>query len=99
MFNKPKLWKGNDLKGCWIVTFKIDGVRAAITKDGCYSRKEKPLYNLDHLAKDDPYDVEIFKDNWETSVSLVRTKNDGQSVDSEYVYALDPVDKRLYFCR
>jgi len=92
---KAKLWSGNDLKGSWSVTLKIDGARMLRDTDGNpISRSGKPLYNLQHINKDIT-DAEIYKQNWETSMSLVRTKNNGSPVDVSCVYSLDPLDKRL----
>ena len=59
---KPKPWKGNDLKGEWVSTYKLDGVRMLRDEDGKpVSRSDKPLYNLDHISLDIT-DAEIFKD-------------------------------------
>ena len=61
------------LKGTWEVTYKIDGVRAIRAVDGSVSsRNSKPLYNCDNLQFTD---AEIFRKDWETSVSLVRTQS------------------------
>lgn len=58
------------------------------------SRNAKPLHNLDHLEFDD---AEIFKDNWETSVSMVRT-HCAAPVPSDCVYSLadGKTDSRLF---
>lgn len=91
---KPKPWKGNDLKGEWVSTYKLDGVRMLRDEDGKpVSRSGKPLYNLDHISSDIT-DAEIYSKNWETSVSLVRTKN-GSPIPVDCVYSLDPIDPRL----
>lgn len=93
-FIKPKLWKGNDLKGCWLITYKIDGVRMLRDEDGKpVSRSGKPLYNLDHVSKG-VTDAEIFYTDWESSVSLVRTK-DAEPVKRDHVYPLNMHDPRL----
>jgi hypothetical protein len=92
---KAKPWKGNDLKGTWEVTLKIDGARMLRDSQGKpVSRAGKPLYNLDLISKDIT-DAEIYNKNWETSMSLVRTKNNGSPVDPSFVYSLDPLDPRL----
>ena len=67
---KAKLWKGNDLKGLWTVTYKIDGVRAFVKDGEALSRAGKPLYGLSHLADGD---YEIFCGDWESSITAVRT--------------------------
>lgn len=93
---KAKPWDGKDLKGKWTVTRKIDGARMLRDAEGNpVSRAGKPLYNLSKVSKDIT-DAEIYKDNWETSMSLVRTKNNGTDVDPSFVYSLDPLDPRLY---
>lgn len=89
---KPKLWKGNDLKGTWLATFKIDGVRAIIKDGVAKSRNGKPLYNLD-LIPDGDY--EIFCGSWEDTITGVRTKLSKTYIGTDAVYSLDPVDPRL----
>lgn len=91
---KPKLWDGKDLKGEWVITLKLDGVRMLRDSDGNpVSRAGKPLYNLDHIPS---YitDAEIFINNWETTVSHVRTKTE-KLVDIKNAYSLNPLDERL----
>ncbi|WXX18504.1 hypothetical protein TacPo2_49 [Pantoea bacteriophage TacPo2] len=95
---KAKLWKEKDLKGLWTFYRKIDGVRAIRNLNPdipakYVSRNAKPLHNLDHLEFDD---AEIFKDNWETSVSMVRT-HCAAPVDACCVYSLadGKTDSRL----
>ena len=73
-YEKATHHNDKQLKGVWEVTYKIDGVRSLrLSGSGnVVSRNSKPLYNLDHLEFTD---AEIFRDNWETSVSLVRTQS------------------------
>ena len=100
VYKKPKLYVGGSLKGSWVATLKIDGVRALLNPEWSegnsepkyVSRKNKPLHNLDHLTFKD---AEIFSKNWETSVSLVRT-HDSDLVDNSFVYELNEMDSRLY---
>ena len=92
---KATYWKGEALKGTWHVTFKIDGIRALKNKDGqIVSRNNKPLYNLDHL---DIHDAEIFRTDWNTSMSLCRTQSHDTHVTQGDVYDLRPglLDPRL----
>ncbi len=77
-----KQWDGKDLVGLWNITRKIDGVQAIITENGAVSRKGKPLHNLKNIP---PGTYEIFKNNWETSVSMVRT-HDSTLVDLKDAY-------------
>ncbi|WP_432473710.1 hypothetical protein [Amphritea sp. HPY] len=91
---KPTLWSGKDLKGDWLFTRKLDGVRMLRDKHGLpVSRRDKPLYNLNDIP-DHITDCEIFIDNWETSVSAVRTHK-GDMVSPEHAYSIDPLDDRL----
>lgn len=85
-FIKATHHTGKAMRGIWHVTYKIDGVRALRTADGrVVSRNSKPLYNIDHLHFKD---AEIFRKNWETSVSLVRTQSFVDVWQSD-VYPLD----------
>ena len=100
---KPKLWTGKDLKGDWLFTKKIDGVRAFYSRkeQAVISRKGKPLYNLldtfnAHFG--DSADVEVFCVNWNTSVSMVRTHS-GNPVPVGCLYSLYPLDARLLFTK
>jgi len=88
---KPKLWEGQDLKGVWEVTIKIDGVRALI-KDGVVtSRNGKPLHNLNGTPDGD---YEIYCGDWESTITAVKTKGLGL-VPPEHIYSIDPIDDRL----
>jgi len=94
-YNKAHLWNGKDLKGAYEFSYKIDGVRMLRDEDGKpVSRSGKPLYNLEDVPA---YivDAEIFLKDWETSVSMVRTKYTDEKVPVEYVYELDRIDPRL----
>lgn len=87
--------KGKDLKGTWQLTLKIDGARMLRRPDGTpVSRADKPLYNLEHISKEIK-DAEIFDNNWETSMGLVRRSVNGSPVCPTKVYSLDPLDPRL----
>lgn len=93
---KPTPWKGNDLKGVWIITRKIDGARMLRdSKGNPMSRAGKPLYNLDHIDRTIT-DAEVYAGNWEASMSLVRSSVNGTPVPAEMVYSLEPLDPRLY---
>jgi ATP-dependent DNA ligase len=92
---KAKNYNGKPLKGLWVFSRKIDGVRAFIHPDGtAMSRAGKPLYNLGHLATDVVQDVEVFLGSWEATVSKVRS-HIPNPVPRECVYSLDPLDIRL----
>lgn len=85
------LWKEEDLKGLYTISVKLDGVKAINTPTGWVSRANKPLYNLPKLPLKE---VEVFYKDWNTTISLVRTQK-GTPVSSDYLYSLDPLDKRL----
>lgn len=72
MTKLAKEWNGKDLKGTWIVTYKIDGVRAISDGKNVWSRNGKPLYNLNHLATTFT-DAEIFCGDFAKTISAVRT--------------------------
>lgn len=92
----PKPWGGKDLKGIWDITIKIDGARMLRDKKGKpVARSGKPLYNLENVDKAIG-DAEIYKDNWETSMGLVRSSVNGKPVTKDCVYQLWPTpDPRL----
>lgn len=91
-YNKPKKWNGKDLKGFWEFTTKKDGIRTFIKDGVATSRADKPLYNLDGLPDGD---YELFVDDWNTSVSRVRTQ-DGEPLSVDDLYSIDPLDLRLH---
>ncbi len=91
MFDRIKLYEGGPVTG--LLTLKIDGVRAHNGIYGWHSRGGKPLYNLPEDASYGIY--EVYKDNWETSMSMCRTRN-GIPISPEHLYILSPVvDSRL----
>lgn len=94
-----KKWNGKSLTGVWEVTLKIDGVRALSNygngrKYLVVSRKDKPLYNLDHLAHLFN-DAEIWLGDFKTTISAVRSSTKVIKVPKSAVYNLDPMDRRL----
>jgi len=89
---KPKAFKGKDLKGEWVVSYKYDGVRCLINKGQALSRNNKPLYNLDGHPDGD---YEVFLGTLEDSVSAVRTIQ-GRHIPADKLYSIDPIDDRLY---
>lgn len=85
-----KKWKGNDLKGKWQVTYKIDGVRCIVQNGIAYSKEGRVF---DHFTPYKDGDYEVFANNWEDSISIVRGTL-GYS-ESDF-YSLDPLDPRLF---
>lgn len=103
MWTKAKNWNGEDLKGLWEFSCKIDGVRAFRQGDGYVSRNGKPLYNIP-LVDAAPEGFEIYKPvgpvsklNFQATIMAVRAKNKpDRRLAHECIYSLDPVDDRLY---
>lgn len=93
---KPRPWNGRPLKGEWLVTDKLDGVRAVRLANGqVVSRGGKALHGLDEaFALTGLTDVEVFLGDWEATVSAVRSFN-GALVDPSCLYSLSPLDERL----
>jgi len=103
---KPALYKGQTLRGEYLITYKIDGIRMlrakksfsyegeAYPEGAPISRAYKPLYNLNHIPKDIK-DAEIYRKDWNTSASLVRTQLKDTGVTLSDVYSLNPIDPRL----
>lgn len=86
-----KSWNNQPLKGEWLVTYKLDGVRAFVSNGQATSKAGKPLHNLSHIPDGD---YEIYTGDWATSITAVRTKA-GVPVDLADVYRLDPPAKML----
>jgi len=83
------------LAGIWHVYTKLDGVRILRNSSGVVcSRNSKPLHNVSHLVFQD---AEFFINNWNDSVSIVRTETHIPA-DQSMVYDLRDgyVDERLY---
>src|ERR1700733_6303270 len=97
--NKPRTWNGNKLAGDWLVTVKIDGVRAIWHDErGWLSRANKPLYNIPPWRQGHPRDCEVFVGSFRDTIRATRTKlvtGDTLSVLPEHMYGLDPLDPRL----
>lgn len=92
---RAKAWNSKALKGAWLVTYKIDGVRARFNGKTVLSRRNKQLYNLDHLRKEIGNDAEIFLGDFKRTIQAVRTQHEVEPVTKKHVYRLDPVDTRL----
>src|SRR5712664_551904 len=99
--NKPGAWNGKSLAGDWLVTLKIDGVRAIWhDEQGWLSRAGKPLHNIPPWRAGRPRDCEIFVDNFRDTIRATRTrltKPDTPAVLPIHVYGLEPLDPRLHW--
>lgn len=70
-------------------------MQAIYTEKGWRSRSDKPLYNLDHIKAKIGDRFEVFLDNWETTVALVRTHR-GVEVPESCLHQIYPkLDPRL----
>lgn len=87
-------WNKKDLRGEWIISRKIDGIKMLRDMVGNpVSRAGKPLYNLGKV----PIvitEAEIYAGSWEKSITAVRTIL-GADVPLDCVYTLNPLDERL----
>ena len=99
MINRPRSWNGMPLPGEWLVTVKIDGVRA-IWHDqlGWLSRAGKQLYNIPPRQRDSARDCEIFVGSFRDTIRATRTrltKQDTPTIQPQHIYGLDQLDARL----
>lgn len=93
---KAKNWKGNDLKGVWLFTLKIDGVRVLVEDGVATSRNGKKLYNIPEELSDGDY--ECFLGNFKETIIALKTIK-GTLIPLEYFYSIDPVvpDLSLFY--
>lgn len=96
--NKPHSWNGNGLNGQWLVTLKLDGVRAIWhDEQGWLSRAGRPLYNI-AAWKAGPRDCELYVGTFTDTIRATRTKHpnsDTPIILREHLYGLDLLDSRL----
>lgn len=91
---KAKAWSGKDLTGWWAVTLKVDGVRAVMRDGVATSRAGKPLYNIPSMP-DGEY--EVYTGDFKETIEIVRaSKSTRRHILKEEMYALDPIDPRLF---
>ncbi|MCK1453586.1 ATP-dependent DNA ligase [Bradyrhizobium sp. 35] len=95
----PRAWHGKRLTGDWLVTLKVDGVRAIwCDKRGWLSRAEKELHNIPAWREGQPRDCEVFVNTFRNTIRATRTrcrKVDTPSIAQEHLYGLAPLDQRL----
>jgi hypothetical protein len=59
--NRPRSWNQTALTGDWLVSLKVDGVRAIWHEEqGWLSRANKPLYNIPAWRQGSARDCEVF---------------------------------------
>ena len=97
----PRSWNGRRLTGTWLVSLKIDGVRALWHHDlGWLSRANKPLYNIPPWREGQPRDCEVFVNNLCDTIRATRTrcrKEDTPSISHEHLFGLAALDRRLHW--
>jgi len=97
--NRPQAWNGKGLTGNWLLTLKIDGVRALWHDElGWLSRAHKPLYNIPAWQRGGARDCEVFVGTHSDTIRATRTKSpkgDTPSIENEHLYGLEPLDPRL----
>jgi ATP-dependent DNA ligase len=95
---KFKDWDGSDLKGEWIFSIKIDGMRLERQPDGTIvSRNGKPVYNLPKNLKKFEVAEVCCNGNWNDTMSICRaSKSARRKVKNAEVYTIIPLDKRLH---
>ncbi|UGA43025.1 hypothetical protein HU230_0032850 [Bradyrhizobium quebecense] len=97
--NRPRAWNGNKLAGDWLVSLKIDGVRAIWhDEQGWLSRAKKPLYNLPPCRQGRPRDCEVFVGTFRDTIKATRTKfvnGNTPAILPTHMYGLEPLDPRL----
>lgn len=96
--NRPTPWNGKPLTGDWLVTLKVDGVRA-IWRDGLgwMSQANKPLHNIPPWMGG-PRDCEIFVRSFRDTIRATRTRHSQPEtpvVLPKHLYGLDALDARL----
>jgi ATP-dependent DNA ligase len=100
--NKPHAWNGSKLAGEWLVTLKVDGVRAIWhDEQGWLSRANKPLYNIPPWRQGSARDCEVFVGTFRDTIRATRTKfvkGDTPSIHIEHIFGLEPLDARLQWC-
>ncbi len=94
---KARHWNGKDLEGSWLITYKIDGIRALWDGSKWISRNEKILNNIPIV--NDLRDIEVYLGDFRTTQIAISTehfKEDTPIIKPEHLYSLDPLDDRLF---
>jgi ATP-dependent DNA ligase len=98
--NKPLSWNSKALAGDWLVTLKIDGVRAIWHDElGWQSRAGKLLHNIPRY-QGGPRDCELYVGSFRDTIRATRTKYmkpDTPAIVREHLFGLDQLDPRLQF--
>lgn len=86
-WEKAVYWEGGDLKGTWLATYKIDGLRVIRGKNNkIYSRDSKEaIHDLSGFKFND---AEFFYKDWNTSVSILHTEKETIPITQDMFYEL-----------
>lgn len=99
--NKPSAWKGQPLKGEWLLTMKVDGVRALHhPREGWLSRAGNQLFNIPPWQSGQARDCEVFVGSFRDTIIATRTrvpKADTPPIHREHLFGLDQLDPRISF--
>lgn len=98
----PRSWNGKALAGHWLVTLKLDGVRAIWHERPWLSRANKNLHNIPPWREGHPRDCEVFVNNFRDTIRATRTrcrKEDTPSITQEHLFGLAAIDPRLHWGR
>ncbi|WCE28435.1 hypothetical protein [Vibrio sp. SCSIO 43137] len=92
---KARDWNGKSLKGEYLFTIKMDGIRLTRNEDGIIvSRRNKPLRNLP-VIPEHIQDAEFFRKDLGTSQGITST-HDTVATSMDDIYELSPnVDPRM----
>lgn len=90
-YQKATTWKGEALKGAWVVSRKLDGVRALRSPDGsAVSRNGEAWAGIDNLPS---ADCEVFLGSWGATIGAFQR---GETVPEDAVFSLgEDLDPRL----
>lgn len=99
-FIKPSIWNGEALTGEWLVTIKVDGVRALWDDhQGWLSRARRPLHHIPPWQAG-ARDCELYVHSFRETIVATRTQYataDTPLIRQCHLYGLDPIDPRLHF--
>lgn len=86
-WEKAVYYMGGDLKGTWLATYKIDGLRVIRGKNNkIYSRDSKEaIHDLSGFKFND---AEFFYKDWNTSVSILHTEGETIPITQDMFYEL-----------
>jgi len=89
-------WNGQDLKGSWLFTTKIDGIQAHKENGVLVTKGGEKIHNLPKFTKKGEF-FEIYCNSWNETMSIARSsKSKRRQIKNEEIFPLFPtIDKRL----